>query len=97
MYAVKPNASPLAMLNVSGIVIIVRNAGTATSGSSHCDLAHQLAIIRLPTMISAGAVAAAGIAPTTGATNSATTNSSPVTIAVTPVRPPAATPAALSM
>ena len=54
-------------------------------------------IIRLPTTIKAGAVAAAGIAPTTGATNSATMNIAPVTMAVTPLRPPAATPAALSI
>ena len=38
----------------------------------------------LPTTISAGAVAAGGIAPTTGARKSAITNSRPVTIAVTP-------------
>ena len=84
------------MLNVSGIVIMVRNAGMAISGSCH-SISLTTAIIRLPTMISAGAVAAAGIAPTSGATNSAARNSTPVTIAVTPLRPPAATPAALSM
>jgi hypothetical protein len=50
--------------------------------------------IMLPTTIGAGAVAAAGMAPTTGARKSARTKSDPVTMAVTPVRPPAATPAA---
>ena len=54
-------------------------------------------IIMLPTMISAGAVAEPGIAPASGATNSATAKSRPVTMAVTPDLPPAATPAVLSM
>ena len=75
---------------------MVRNAGTETSGSRQ-SISTTTCIMRLPTTISAGAVAAAGMAPTAGATNSATPNSSPVTMAVTPVRPPAATPAALSM
>ena len=75
---------------------MVRKAGIAISGSDH-SISATTDTIRLPTMIRAGAVAAAGIAPTTGATNSAATNSRPVTMAVTPVRPPAATPAALSM
>ena len=50
----------------------------------------------LPTIINAGAVAEAGIAPANGATNNATANSRPVTMAVTPELPPAATPAELS-
>ena len=55
------------------------------------------AIIIAPTRINAGAVAAAGITPSHGATNSASRKQIPATIAVTPDRPPAATPAALSI
>ena len=84
------------MLKVSGMVIMVRKAGMATSGSSQA-ISPTTDSIMLPTIISAGAVAAAGMAPTTGAIKSASTKSNPVTMAVTPVRPPAATPAALSM
>ena len=50
------------MLNVSGMVTMVRNAGMATAGSSHAMDATD-DIIRLPTMMSAGAVAPVGIAP----------------------------------
>ena len=72
---VKPNASPLAMLKVSGTVMMVRNDGKATTGFDH-SISPTCAIISDPTTISAGAVAAAGIAL---------------------MRPPATTPAALSM
>src|SRR5579872_6393923 len=84
-YAVKPNARPLAMLNVKGIVTIVKNAGTETTGSDH-GISAECAIMSEPMTISAGAVAAPGIAPTAGAIKSATQNSNPVVIAVTPVR-----------
>ena len=84
------------MLNVSGIISIVRNAGTAIIGSVQA-ISAAFVIIMLPTRINAGAVAAEGITPTSGATNRAARNSSPVTIAVTPLRPPAATPAELSI
>ena len=68
------------MLKVSGMVIIVRNAGMAISGSFQA-ISPTTETIMLPTMTSAGAVAAAGIAPTTGAMKSARTNSIPVSIA----------------
>ena len=42
-------------------------------------------------------IAAAGMAPTSGASHNAAIKSSPVTMAVTPLRPPAATPAELSI
>ena len=45
----------------------------------------------------AGAVAKVGMAPTTGAMKMAAKKSRPVVMAVMPVRPPAATPAADSM
>ena len=57
----KPNARPLAILNVSGIASIVRKPGMATSGSFQ-SISPIAVIIRLPTTMSAGAVAAAGIA-----------------------------------
>ena len=50
-------------------------------------------IIRKPTKISAGAVANPGIAVKIGANRIATRKRSPVTTAVSPVRPPAPTPA----
>ncbi len=50
-----------------------------------------------PTRMSAGEVAKAGMTPMNGATKRASRKSRPVTMAVTPVRPPAATPAADSM
>ena len=84
------------MLHVSGIVIMVRNAGIATTGSVQ-RISVIVVIIMLPTMISAGAVAAAGMLPTSGTSHNAARNRTPVTIAVTPLRPPAATPAELSM
>src|SRR5881394_277790 len=95
-YEIIPHANPFAMLNVSGIVTRVRNAGTATHTSSQ-SISAIADIINPPTTTSAGAVAADGIAPINGAANSVSTNSSPVTTDVTPLLPPAATPAALSM
>ena len=59
--------------------------------------AQDALLLHYPFDEGAGAVAAAGIAPATGARNSAATNNSPVTMAGMPVRPPAATPAALSI
>src|ERR1700732_3623315 len=70
VYAVNPKARPLAMLNVSGMVIIVRKAGIESTGLDQ-GISAAGAIISDPTMISAGAVAAVGIAPTAGATKSA--------------------------
>jgi hypothetical protein len=84
------------MEKVNGIVISVKNAGTATIGSAH-SISVTAEIINEPTRINAGAVAAMGIVAASGATNSAMRNKSPVTIEATPVRPPTATPAALSM
>lgn len=49
--------------------------------------------IRKPTTIKAGAVAKAGIAVNSGEKKAASPNSTPVVTAVSPVRPPWATPA----
>ena len=53
-------------------------------------------IIKAPTIIKAGAVAALGMSPTNGVKNMDNKNSEPQTTAVRPVRPPTPTPAALS-
>jgi hypothetical protein len=68
-----PKANQLAIENVSGIVISVRNAGTATIGSAH-SISLTADIISAPTRTSAGEVAAAGIIATKGATKKATRN-----------------------
>ena len=52
--------------------------------------------ISRPTIISAGAVAAAGIERNKGEKDNDTTKHKATTIAVSPERPPCATPAALS-
>jgi hypothetical protein len=49
--------------------------------------------MRPPTRMSAGEVAKLGMAPMRGAMKRETKKRRPVTMAVTPVRPPAATPA----
>src|ERR1700735_5341954 len=74
-----PKDKPLAIENVSGIVIRVRKDGTATIASVH-SLSVTAEIINEPTRINAGAVAAIGMVATSGATNNAIRNSSPVTI-----------------
>src|ERR1700736_4517569 len=95
-YEMIPQANPFAMLKVSGIMMSVRNAGNATQMSSHA-ISGIADSINPPTTTRAGAVAADGTAPINGATNKVTMNISPVTMAVMPVAPPTATPAADSM
>ncbi len=53
-------------------------------------------IMSRPTNTKAGVVAKLGMARKMGESSSDTTNSTPVVSAVSPVRPPAATPALLS-
>ena len=53
-------------------------------------------IIKIPTITRAGAVAIDGTIKNTGEKNSARRNSTPVTQAVIPVRPPSAIPVVLS-
>ena len=91
----KPNANPFAMLDVSGIMMIVRNAGSAFVKSEKSILPTS-DMSSAPTRISAGAVAKAGTRPMSGAKRSAARKSTPAATAVRPVRPPAAMPAALS-
>ena len=60
-----PKAKPLAIENVRGMVIRVRNAGTDTMGSAH-SISVTAEIIKAPTRINAGAVAAMGMLATSG-------------------------------
>ena len=70
---IKPKAKPLAMDDVSGIMMMVRNAGSASVKSSKFTLPTSL-IIRAPTRISDGAVAYPGTRPISGANSSETKN-----------------------
>ena len=89
----KPRAIPVAMLDVSGIVKIIRNAGNASSNESQ-SISFTTLIIKLPTIIKAGAVIAAtpDKVLTKGPKNAATINRTPTVNVVRPVRPPTATP-----
>lgn len=80
------------MLYVSGIAIIVKNAGTAISNLVQSILL-RFATISTPTMIKAGAVTCEVITLSTGEKNSDSKNKTPVTIAAKPLLAPAATPA----
>lgn len=71
---------------------MVQNAGSALVISEK-STSLMLDNIRIPTKIRAGAVAAAGTMPTTGAKMIAARNAIAVTKLVIPVRPPAAIPA----
>ena len=81
---------PVAMLYVNGIMITVKNAGTATSNSFQL-ISPKFDTIRAPTVIKAGAVTAGVTTANNGEKNSATKKNAAVTIAVNPERPPAAT------
>ena len=74
----------------------VKKAGMAMRGSFQ-SMEETPVSMRAPTRIRAGAVAKSGMAPTIGAMKMAARKRMPVVMAVTPVRPPAATPAEDSM
>ena len=93
---IKPKAKPLAIEDVSGIMIIVRKAGNASVKSWKLILPTSL-IIKAPTKISGGAVANPGTRPMRGANNSEIKKRTATVTAVSPVLPPAAMPAALSI
>lgn len=95
---INPSAIPVAILEVSGIVKIIKKAGKASSNSPHLTLT-KLPIIKLPTIMSAGEVMAAmpETALTSGLKNAATIKRIPTVKEVSPVRPPAATPLEDSM
>ena len=90
-----PKTIPSAILYVKGINTIVRKAGRPSLISLKLIFATD-DIINNPTMIRAGEVAAAGTIRNNGAKNRAKTNIIAVLTAVNPVRPPEATPDALS-
>ena len=83
------------MLYARGIMTIVMNAGIDSAKSSRSISLIGDSMNR-PTMTSTGVVAAAGIERNTGAKNNAITKHIAVAKAVRPVRPPCATPDALS-
>ena len=84
------------MDQVSGMVTTVRKAGMAMGGLSHSIVPSPVSMSP-PTRMRAGAVAKLGMAPTKGARKREKKKRIPVTMAVTPDRPPAATPAEDSM
>ena len=86
-----PNAIPFEIEYANGITIIVINAGIP-SVKSWKSIEEIDCIIKNPTKISAGAVAALGINANNGVKNRASRNIIAVTTEERPVRPPAATP-----
>jgi hypothetical protein len=94
-YEIIPRRIPFEIEYENGIITIQTNAGTASEKSSNgiCVIG---VIIKRPTIISAGAVAAAGIERKSGEKKSATAKQHAIENAVRPERPPCATPAALS-
>lgn len=87
-----PAAIPVAILYESGIVIIVRNEGTAISKRDHSILPRD-ETMSTPTMINAGAVTGAVTTDRTGKKNSASRKNPAVTREAKPLRAPEATPA----
>ena len=83
------------MLYRNGIAMIAINAGIASVRSSKSILVTEVSI-RNPTTIRAGAVAKEGIARKIGEMNRESANKTAETREVRPVRPPSATPEALS-
>lgn len=90
-----PNPIPLDMLKVNVIAVMVRNAGKASSKLFHSIL-FIIEIIKKPTIIRAGAIAAAGMKYAKGTNNIPIRNRQETTIEVKPVLPPSLTPAELS-
>ena len=86
---------PSEILYRNGIAMMVTNAGIASVISLKSILATEVSI-RYPTMIRAGAVAKDGIARKIGDNSSDNPKRIAATREVSPVRPPSATPEALS-
>lgn len=87
---------PFVMLNVNGMTTIARNAGSADAGSDH-GISPTSRIKRRPTSTSTGAVASGGTIAASGEKTSVATKHAAHATDASPVRPPSATPAALSM
>lgn len=90
-----PKITPCAILYVKGMKIMVMKAGNPLLTSLKSIFPTEL-IINKPIIINAGAVAAAGTIKKIGAKKRASKNMMEVLTLVSPVRPPAATPEALS-
>lgn len=88
-----PIAIPVDMLEVSGIVNMIANAGKASSNVFQSTFARP-SIIKQPTIINTGAVMAETeeMAAINGEKKMERANKMATTVAVKPVRPPAATP-----
>ena len=91
----KPIAIPSAILNVNGIRTITNRAGKL-SVKSFRSISVIFWIISAPIKIRIGDIAALGMIFITGIKNNETKKSNPVVTAVSPVRPPAVIPAAVS-
>lgn len=92
-YVMNPSAIPVAILDVSGIVKMIKNAGNDSSNDSH-SISFTTPIIKLPTIINAGAVIAdtPDNALTNGPKKAASINKIATVKVVSPERPPTATP-----
>ncbi len=91
-YSTKPNPIPITTLEVSGIIIIVKNAGITIS--NFVQLIRRISIaISAPTIINAADVTSTEITLTSGEKNNATTKHAAITTDVKPVFPPTAIPA----
>ncbi len=77
-------------------MMMAKKPPTAPAASFVKSISVTEDIMSRPTHTSAGMVAKLGMAKKIGENTRATMNSTPVTSAVRPVRPPAATPALLS-
>lgn len=88
-YVINPSAIPVAILEVNGIDKMIINVGNASSKRDQFTLDNP-DIIKLPTIMSAGAVIAdnAEIDSIIGEKNSVNINSTATTSVVSPVRPP---------
>lgn len=86
-----PAAIPVAILYDSGIMIIIKKAGTASSKRAHSILPNE-ETIRTPTIINAGAVTAEVTTDSTGKKNIESRKKPAVTSAANPVLAPEATP-----
>src|SRR5699024_3597794 len=92
-YKINPTAIPVAILDVNGIIRTTINVEKASSNCAQSTFLSP-AIIKLPTIISAGAVIASKeeIAATNGEKTNVTKNKIATTSDVRPVLPPTATP-----
>ncbi len=94
-YATKPNASPVEILVVNGIITTIRNAGNQ-SEKSNILIRLSWFIISAPVIMITGEIAAWGTYDNNGIKNIDSANIIPATIDVNPVRPPLSIAEALS-